>query len=112
LSAMQASHYDSGTNIGGGLDMSINELQSARARPFAQKVIIMMTDGKPNCDQNNNYVGDTDPSATTWAYNRAHYAADNHMTLYTVAVGADADRSITQAIASMGRGQEFAASGT
>lgn len=112
LNVMQSNHYDSVTNIGGGLDKAISELTSSRARPAAAKVIVLMTDGKPNVDSSNNYVGDNAPSALSWTYDRAALAASKNMTIYTVSVGGDADRTVTQTVATTGNGQEFFAGGT
>jgi Flp pilus assembly protein TadG len=112
LYAMQAGHYNTSTNLGAGLDEAIDELQSERARNGAAKIIIVLTDGKPNCDQWNNYVGDNSPTAINWAVDRAQYAADNRMTIYSVAVGQDANRDITRQIAEIGNGEEFYAEGS
>jgi len=112
LYEMQAGHYDNVTNIGGGLDEGIDELESARARAAAAKVIVLMTDGKPNVNQYDEYVGNNDEEAVDWCYDRATYAAENNMRVYTVAVGADADRTITQTIAEIAYGEEFYAAGS
>ena len=112
LNAMQSGHYDTCTNIAGGLSQAIAELTSSRARPQARKIIILMTDGKPNVDQNGNYVGDNDPAALSWTYDRATYAANNGMVIYTIAVGGDADQNVTQQIAQIGKGQAYFAGST
>lgn len=112
LHQMQSNHYDSVTNIGGGLDKAITELRSSRARGAAAKVIVLMTDGKPNVDSSNNYVGDGASSAVNWCTNRATLAASYNMTIYTVGVGSDCDTNICQQIASIGKGQFYYAGGT
>ncbi len=107
----QAAHYDGTTNIGGGLMRAINELTSARARPAARKVILLMSDGVPNVDENGNFVGDGAPGAIGYAIRKAQEAADRGMRVYTVSVGVLADRPLMQQIAAIGGGQEFFAGG-
>ncbi|NUQ44563.1 MAG: VWA domain-containing protein [Phycisphaerae bacterium] len=111
LAVMQANHYDGTTNIGGGMNRGILELQSQRARPTASKVIVLMTDGKPNIDQYGNYVGNGAPAAVNWALDRAQYAAQQNMRIYTVTVGHDADRDLCEQIARTANGESFYASG-
>ncbi len=108
----QAAHYDATTNIGGGLARAINELTSARARPAARKVILLMSDGVPNVDESGTYVGDGAPGAIGYALAKAQAAADLGMRIYTVSVGVQADRPLMQEIATIGGGQEFFAGGS
>ncbi len=111
LYARQAGHYDSTTNIGGGLHQAIVELSSARARPNAKKVIIILSDGLPNIDESGNYVGDGAWAATDWALRQAQEAADMGCTIHTISVGSNADRTLMQEIAAIGGGTEFYAGG-
>jgi len=85
----QASYTTSVTNIGAGMQKAIDELTSVRARAAASKVVILLTDGKPNCNSSNTYVGDDHPDAIAWALNRATYAKDNNMTVFTIGLGGD-----------------------
>lgn len=108
----QSGHYDTTTNIGGGIAKAITELSSTRARKAAAKVIVLMSDGQPNIDQYGNYVGDGAAGAVNYSLNQAHAAADLGARIYTVSVGFYAARSLMQEIASIGHGEEFAAMGT
>ena len=109
LYEMQAGHYNTYTNIGGGIDQAIEQLGGEAARRNASKVIVLMSDGVPNIDQYGNY----DPAAArAWAVERARAAAAAGYTIYTVSVGYNADRALMQEIAHIGRGQEFYAAGS
>lgn len=111
LYGMQAAHYDGSTNIGVGIQLAVAELQSARARQGAQKLIVVLSDGIPNVDQAGNTTTDGASGAVNWALNEATAAANSGMTIYTVSVGSAADRSVLQQIAAIGHGEEFYASG-
>lgn len=87
----QAGHDTPYTNIGAGLNQAITELKSARARKAASKVIILLTDGKPNVDSRNNTVGNNAASAISWVEDRAEHAKSLGFTVYTVGVGGDVD---------------------
>lgn len=110
LYAMQAGHYDRNTNIGGGIAQARNELNSSRGRAAATKIIVLMSDGKPNVDENGNYSGSN--AGSLYALAQAEAAADEKMIIYTVSVGKDVDRDLMMEIAALGRGEEFFASGT
>ncbi len=107
----QSGHYDRATNIAGGLAQAINELTGPNARPNAAKVIMLMSDGVANTDEQGNWLGDGSEVARQLALDRAQQAADLGMTIYTVSVGYDVDRPLLQQIAEIGRGQEFYAVG-
>lgn len=96
----QAGHYNQTTCIGCGVNEGINELRSDRARGSAAKVIIMLTDGKPN-------VGGGGMSAENYCIDRAQYAKENNMTLYTIGVGADVNAELLEEMAQIGNGQYF-----
>ena len=108
LAEMQAGHYNSSTSIGAGLEIAIDELTSNRARPHAKQVIMLMTDGQANV----NDLGNHDPTgAAIYALGQAQRAADHGIRIYCISVGVGADRNLMQQIASIGRGEEFYASG-
>ncbi len=107
----QSGHYDRATNIGGGLSRAISELTSSRARSTTRKVIVLMSDGVANIDENGNSVGDGAPAARDYARDMAQLAADHDMRIYTVSVGYNVDRPLMQEIATIGGGQEFYAVG-
>ena len=96
----QAAHYDGTTNIGAGLNEGTEELTSVRARAAASKVMILLTDGKPNIDANGTYVGDNASSVINWCMDRADDAKAKNITIYTVGVGADVNPGLLQDIAS------------
>ena len=100
LNGYQAGHDTQITNIGGGMDKAIDELTSQRARSAASKVIILLTDGKPNVDSRNRSVGNNHPSALDWAQDRADAAKELNMTIFTVGVGGDVDEDLLSAMAS------------
>ena len=111
LYAMQAAHYNGSTCIGAGLNQAIAELQSSRARNNAHKVIVLMSDGVPNVDENGNYQ-DGSQAARDYATNMAQNASDEGYRIYAISVGYSADRPLMQEIANIGHGQEFYAAGT
>jgi len=96
----QAGHYDSTTNIGAGLNQGLIELTGPRARSAAAKVIILLTDGKPN-------VGSGNMSPEAYSINRATAAANSNITIYCVGLGGDADPDLLHSIADIGGGQYF-----
>lgn len=108
----QSGHYDRTTNIGAGLQRAIEELTSERARKASSKVIVLMSDGVPNCDEWGNYYYDGAPQAVNYAYDQAEEAADHGFRIYCVSVGVGVDRTVMQEIADIGRGVEFYAAGT
>jgi len=101
----QSNHYDNTTCIGCGLAEAIEELQSERTRSAAAKIIILLTDGIANVDP----YGSDPPG---YALSEAQNAADEHMTIYTVSVGAGADQDLMQEIADIGHGSWFHAEGS
>lgn len=109
LYQMQSGHYNRCTCIGCGLGQAIAELQSDGARPNAHKVILLMSDGVANVDENGSY-GESQ-SARDYATNKAEDAADEGFRIYTISVGYSVDRELMQEIASLGHGQEFYAAG-
>lgn len=100
LNARQAGHNTSITNIGAGLKEAIDELSSHRARHAAAKTIILLTDGKPNVNENNVHVGNNDSEAIAWAQDRADVAKGMGMIIYTVGVGGDVNPDLCMGIAS------------
>ncbi len=108
LNARQAGHYTSVTNIGAGLDFAIDELTSSRARESAAKVVILLTDGKPNTNSSNTYVGNDDPEAIEWCLDRADQAKEMGMTVYTIGVGGDVNEDLCEQIATTPENYFFA----
>jgi Flp pilus assembly protein TadG len=112
LYEMQAGHYDTCSDVGGGLAQAITELNSSRARPAAAKVIVLMSDGKPNISAEGYYRANGDPEVRQFCLDQAQEAADQGMRIYTISVGYDVDQEIMAEIATVGRGQHFHAEGT
>ena len=79
-----------GTNIGAGLQAAQAELASSNSRPFAAKVVIILTDGQRT-------VGE---SPTGWASN----LADDGVMVVTVTFSAEADQSLMKRVAAAGNG--------
>ncbi len=108
LFTFQASHDTSTTNIGGGMQMAIEELTSNRARSAASKMIILLTDGKPNVDDRNEYVGNNDARAINWAQSQAQAARDLGVSIFTIGVGGDLNEELLVEMASKPENYFFA----
>jgi hypothetical protein len=112
LYAMQSAHYDSSTNMGAGLLQALSELSSERARNSSAKVIVLMSDGKPNVNEYGSGVPAGDPGTCEWIKEIAQQAADQNTRIYTISVGGDADADLMSEIATIGGGQHFHAEGS
>ncbi|MBU0640805.1 MAG: VWA domain-containing protein [Planctomycetes bacterium] len=112
LYQMQAAHYNTTTNLGGGIQRARTELSSVRARAAAAKIIVVMSDGCPNVNESGTYTYDGDPAVEQYVLDQAQAAADEGIRIYAISVGQGVDRDIMQQIAVIGHGQEFYASGT
>ncbi|MBW7905193.1 MAG: VWA domain-containing protein [Phycisphaerae bacterium] len=104
----QAAHYNPNTNIGEGLRLGIMELESARARPNARKMIVLMSDGVPNVGENGK---SGEANGIAWAYAQAEKARDKNISIVCISVGYGVDRTIMQQIATIANGQEYYAAG-
>ena len=111
LQAMQAGHYDTWTNMGGGIQRAIEELNSSRANPIARKVIIVLTDGYANvaCD---GCAGGDYPGGQQFARDSAQDAASQGIQIFAVSVGSVSDQALMEELATTGNGQHFHAEGT
>jgi hypothetical protein len=112
LYGRQSGHYDRCTNIGGGLFRAYSELTSDRARGSTRKIVVLMSDGVANVDENGNYIGDGADAARTYALDMAQICADEDFRIYSVSVGYNVDRQLLQEIATIGNGKEFYAVGS
>ncbi len=110
LNAMQAGHYDTWTNTGGGLQRAIDELTGPRARNRATKMIILLTDGNANVTADGEVDDETGGNAYT--LDRAQAAADAGIRIFAVSVGVASNQSLMQQIADIGHGEHFHAEGT
>ncbi len=107
---MQAGHYDTWTNMGGGIERAIEELGSDRARGMSVKMIILLTDGNANVTesgQTGNYTG-----GAAYALEQALVAKDAGIRIFAVSVGAGANQSLMDQIADIGQGEHFHAGGS
>lgn len=83
-----------GTNIGGGIEQGLNALgHLGTTRPWATKVVIVMTDGIHN-------IGTSPKSA-------ANNAADQAVIVFTVTFSNEANQGLMQTVAAIGTGQHF-----
>jgi hypothetical protein len=110
LHVMQAGHYDTWTNMGGGLQKAIDELGSARSRATARKMIILLTDGIANVTASGQ-TGNTS-GGHAYAVEKATEAAALGYRVFAVSVGSGADTSSMQQIADIGGGEHFYAEGS
>ncbi len=110
LNDRQAGHYESWTNMGGGIERAVEELTGDRARHAATKVMILLTDGKANVDQWGN-TGDY-YEGPIYAKAKAQEAANLGIRIYAVSVGSDSDTATMDYIAQIGNGTHFHAEGS
>ncbi|RIK62195.1 MAG: hypothetical protein DCC65_17845 [Planctomycetota bacterium] len=96
----QAGHYDNTTCIGCGVDEAIEELTSERGRDSAAKVMIVLTDGKPNIAPNGS-------NPESYCVDRVTEASEMGITVYTIGVGADVQADLLEEMAEIGHGQYF-----
>ena len=74
-----------GTNIGAGIDKAVTVLNGGNTRPFAQKTIIVMTDG--------HWTDGADPVEA------AQRAAASGITVHAITLSTDADEGLMQDVA-------------
>ncbi|MCA9062587.1 MAG: VWA domain-containing protein [Planctomycetaceae bacterium] len=83
------------TNIGAGLSGGVNVLGGSKGRPFASKVIVLMTDGIRTPGLGPNPV------------NVASAAASNGIITFTITFSKEADQVEMKKVAAAGNGQHF-----
>ncbi|GJM24020.1 MAG: hypothetical protein DHS20C16_04350 [Phycisphaerae bacterium] len=110
LVEMQAGHYDTWTNMGGGIQRGIEELSSSRARANSRKVMIVLTDGRANVTADGT-TGDYINGAS-YARGRSEAAAAMGIKIYTVSVGSNSDIDLMDYLAVTGGGTHFHAEGS
>jgi hypothetical protein len=108
LDGYQAGHFTSYTNVGAGFEKAVAELSSGRARPSAAKVVILLTDGKPNVNQWGTYVGNDDPAATGWAEEGSQQLRDLNTEVYVIGVGGDVNAPLCESLATRPENYFFA----
>jgi len=117
VDTLQASMWTSTTNIAQGIDEGVKVLfNSSQARGNAAKVMILLTDGRPNQTraEPTSYYDEWNTSSP--AYSDARTAAQDAAALgvriYTISVGATCDLQLMQDIADYGHGETFHAQGS
>ncbi|OYP34070.1 hypothetical protein CGZ80_16695 [Rhodopirellula sp. MGV] len=82
------------TAIGRGMQQGIQSLIDGRARPFAEKTMVVMTDGMEN--------------QSPWAAPIARsLVANNLLTIHTVTFGSGADQNTMREVAAIGGGKHY-----
>ena len=90
-------NYNSGaTNIEAGIIQGVNSFATPTAKPWAAKVIILLTDGIVNAGG--------DPVVA------AQNAANQKITIFTISFALEADQALMQDIATVGQGKHYHAS--
>lgn len=117
VDTLQASMWTSTTNMAQGIDEGVNVLfNSSRARANAAKVVILLTDGRPNQTRANPTTYYDEWNTSSPAYSDARTAAQDAAALgvriYTISVGATCDLQLMQDIAAYGHGETFHAQGS
>ena len=97
----QAGHYDTLTNIGGGLKVAREELES-NGRQDAYRVIVLMTDGVAN--RPSGY-------ATQWAIDQANLCKTSKSKIMAIALGLGADENLMLQLATITGGKHFVVPG-
>lgn len=97
----QAGHYDTLTNIGGGLKVAREELEN-NGRQDAYRVIVLMTDGIANL-----------PSgyAEQWAIDQANLCKTSKIKIMAIALGLGADENLMLQLATITGGKHFVVPG-
>jgi len=114
---LQASMWTSTTNLAQGIDEGVKVLfNSSESRPNAAKVMILLTDGRPNQTRANPTQSSDEFNPAASGYTDAKAAAQDAAALgvriYTISVGASCDLNLMQTIASYGHGETFHAEGS
>jgi len=90
INTLSNSVWNGNTEIAAGIDLGIEELASPRSRRFADRVMIVLTDGFPT-------AGDAIASAAQ--------AASQRITVYAITFGPDGDQSYMRQVAVAGQGE-------
>lgn len=93
----QAGHYDTLTNIGGGLKVARLELE-ANGRQDAYRVIVLMTDGIANLPSG---------SGSQWAIDQANLCKASDIKIMAIALGLGADEELMLQLATITGGKRF-----
>ncbi|MDX1924947.1 MAG: VWA domain-containing protein [Pirellulaceae bacterium] len=90
INTLSNSVWNGNTEIAAGIDLAVAELASPRSRRFADRVMIVLTDGFPT-------AGDAIASAAN--------AAAQRITVYAITFGPDGDQTYMKQVAAAGHGE-------
>jgi Mg-chelatase subunit ChlD len=93
IAKLSSNPIPGGTNIGAGIDEAVEVLKGGKARSFAQKTIICMTDG--HWTDGNNPV------------DAARRAADENITVHSITFSNNADEAVMKDVARVGNGKHY-----
>lgn len=99
INRFQADGY---TNIGEALNIANQELLNSERRTF--KYVILLSDGMANRPGRGT---PTNPTAIQYAKEKADFAADNNIKIYTISLGNRTDRNLMEYIANKTGGQHY-----
>jgi len=88
-SAVNALAVGGATNIGDAIQEGILELNSSGANPQANKIMVLLTDGKANKPNGNGYTENS--LDVQYAKDKAQEAADQGYKIFTIGLGSDGD---------------------
>ncbi len=80
-----------GTNLGEGLRLAVEELNSNRHQDEAKKIIIALSDGLANLPK--------EPGGEPFALEQAQIAKDSDMSIYTIGLGNSVNRAFLESVA-------------
>lgn len=90
INTLSNSVWNGNTEIAAGINLGVSELAGARSRRFADRVMIVLTDGFPT-------AGDAIAAASA--------AAAQRITVYAITFGPDGDQSYMKQVAAAGNGE-------
>ncbi len=96
----QAGHYTTSTNIGAGIKVARDELNSNGRNNTFPRLIVLLTDGKANRPTDEAVGGQ-------FARVQAQMAGDDGLPILAISLGADADQALMQDIADLSDGVHF-----
>ncbi|RME19457.1 MAG: VWA domain-containing protein, partial [Candidatus Zixiibacteriota bacterium] len=100
--AKQAGHYHGWTNIGGGLQTARQHLQN-EGRPASFKMIVLLTDGVTNWTAR----GYNPSAARAQVISEANLCKDLGYPVFTISLGAGADKNMMDQVADLTGGTHF-----
>ncbi|MFT4572024.1 MAG: Flp pilus assembly protein TadG [Hyphomicrobiaceae bacterium] len=98
------------TNIGDAMSRGIAELESSRARASTEKIMVVLSDGRPTCTSSGYCNGGSSWvrwNGINYAMLKARTARDKHITIFSISLGNSADRGLMQYMAEITGGEEF-----